>query len=223
VTQDGRKKPRSNEKKLVRCLDKRRRHLLRAGSIERAAHLSIGQVLVLARMGWRERIAPVVEELRAEVRRTRRHGEALFALYQVVNAVEQGTDVTVAAAGALARLARRERTNDSSGADSGAGVSERRSGMEMMQSEQEQELKSERVQEEMAVQKAMAVQEPYLVSLKSERVQEPELFSAGEGSRAISVIELAMSRMIAVTIELQALQAVVTLHGAQGESPGQTS
>ena len=81
-----------------------------------------------------------------------------------------------------------------------------------------QELKSERVQEEMVV---VAEPEPYLVSLKSERVQEPELF--GDGERAISVIELAMSRMIAVTIELQALQAVVTLHGAQGESPGQTS
>jgi hypothetical protein len=217
VTQDGRKKPRSSEKKLVRCLDRRRRHLLRAGSIERAAHLSIGQVLVLARMGWRERIAPVVEELRAEVLRTRRNGEALFALYQVANAVERGADVTEAAAGALARLAQRERMNDSSGANSGAGVSERRSGMEMMQSEQE--LKSERVQEELAV---AAEPEPYLVSLKSERVQEPELFTAGVGDRVTSVIELVMSRMHPVTIELQALQMVVTLHGAQGESPGQT-
>jgi len=85
-------------------LDRARTGFLRAGALVAAAHASIELVLVLAGMGRRDRIQPVIDELRRAVRQVRRHGEALFALYQVTNAVALGTDLDEAAAGALSRL-----------------------------------------------------------------------------------------------------------------------
>jgi hypothetical protein len=89
----------------LQYLDKARRKLLQAGSLEGAAHASIGLVLLLAHLGRHEGIRPVSEELRLAVRHARQHGEALFALYQVTQAVAQGTDLQKATAQALARLA----------------------------------------------------------------------------------------------------------------------
>jgi hypothetical protein len=89
----------------LRYLDRARRRLLQAGALEEAAHLSIGLVLLLAQLGRPEGIREVSEELRLAVRRAGQHGEALFALYQVTNAVARGTDLQEAAAQALTRLA----------------------------------------------------------------------------------------------------------------------
>jgi hypothetical protein len=76
----------------------------------------------------------------------------------------------------------------------------------------EQELKSERVQEE----KRRVVEEPCTVTLKSERVQQPAYLT--EGGRQSSFFELSLSQKQPVTIELLSLQAVITLHGV---NPGQ--
>jgi hypothetical protein len=62
-----------------------------------------------------------------------------------------------------------------------------------------QELKAERVQEEIA----LVAEEPFRISLKAERVQEPAFAT--------------------VTIELPALQTVITLHGTTtgtAQAPG---
>jgi hypothetical protein len=71
-----------------------------------------------------------------------------------------------------------------------------------------QELKSERVQEELMAE----VEEPFWVSLKSERVQEPALAAAGTEAVVTSVYELAFNRMSVVKVQLAEPRAVITLH-----------
>jgi hypothetical protein len=88
----------------VHLLDWERQGFLQAGEVVAAARVSIVLILVLAGMGWNERIREVNEELRGAVRHCRCSGEVLFALYRVSNAVAQGTDLHEAAMGALARL-----------------------------------------------------------------------------------------------------------------------
>jgi hypothetical protein len=78
----------------------------------------------------------------------------------------------------------------------------------------EQELKSERVQEE----KRRVVEEPCTVTLKSERVQKPAYLT--EGSTQSSSFELHLNQKQPVTIELLALQTVITLHGAGPDQAG---
>ena len=105
--------------------------------------------------------ADIVERLRQ--RRPRVHC--------ITNAVARGEDLEAAALAALTRLRRCEQameTNHPSGANEGAGAHERRSSMETQQFVQEQELKAERVQGELA-----AVEETFRISLKAERVQGP--------------------------------------------------
>jgi hypothetical protein len=70
-----------------------------------------------------------------------------------------------------------------------------------------QELKSERVQQE------LIAEEPFRISLKSERVQEE---IAAVGGRAFSLYELSFNQMGVVTIDLPELRAVVTLHAPGG-------
>ena len=72
-----------------------------------------------------------------------------------------------------------------------------------------QELKAERVQEEIA----LAVEEPFRISLKAERVQEPAFATLGAGGPLSSAFELTINQRQPVTIELPALQTVITLHG----------
>ena len=74
-----------------------------------------------------------------------------------------------------------------------------------------QELKAERVQEE------LMAQEPFRIWLKAERIQEPELAAAGAEGTPPSSFELALSQPQAVTIELLSVQAVVTLYGPAGQ------
>jgi hypothetical protein len=71
-----------------------------------------------------------------------------------------------------------------------------------------QELKSERVQEELVA----AVEEPFWISLKSERVQEPALAAAGMEATVASLYELSFNQMSVVTVRLAEPQAVITLH-----------
>jgi hypothetical protein len=68
------------------------------------------------------------------------------------------------------------------------------------------ELKSERVQEEM-----MAADEPLIICLKSERVQEPE--SLVPEVTSSSTYELMVNPCERVTIGLQELQVTITLEG----------
>jgi hypothetical protein len=77
-----------------------------------------------------------------------------------------------------------------------------------------QELKSERVQEE----KRRVVVDPWTVALKSERVQKPAYLT--EGSTQSSSFELHLNQKQPVTIELLALQTVITLHGAGPDQAG---
>jgi len=67
-----------------------------------------------------------------------------------------------------------------------------------------QELKSERVQEE------IALEEAFQISLKSERVQE-ELAPAGAVGRVSTVYELSFNQTRGVVIELQELPAIIHL------------
>jgi hypothetical protein len=80
-----------------------------------------------------------------------------------------------------------------------------------MDAQMVQELKSERVQEE------LAVEDPGRIWLKSERVQEPAVFGgggeSGGGGNVVSFFELSLNRQQAVTIELLSHQVVITLHG----------
>ncbi|HYU35281.1 MAG TPA: hypothetical protein VEW48_24270 [Thermoanaerobaculia bacterium] len=85
-----------------------------------------------------------------------------------------------------------------------------------------QELKAERVQEEMQL--VDVADDPFWVSLKAERVQEPELFAGARGGQLSSTFELTLSQKQPVTIELMALGVTITLHGKQTENnaAGQT-
>ncbi len=78
-----------------------------------------------------------------------------------------------------------------------------------------QELKPESVQEEI-----MAVADPgepdglggpLVISLKAERVQEPESVSSATGARSASFLELAVNPYQKVTVDLQALQVSIIL------------
>ncbi len=82
---------------------------------------------------------------------------------------------------------------------------------------QEQELKAERVQEEL-----MAVEEAYRFALKAERVQEPVAVAASTAVPLISAFELSMNQAQPVTIELHGLQIVITLHGTNAGAAGLT-
>jgi hypothetical protein len=78
-----------------------------------------------------------------------------------------------------------------------------------------QELKSERVQEErVAVGEPDDLKDnlkdPLVISLKSERVQEPAA-SVATGGRTASALELAVNPYQRVTIDLPALQVTITL------------
>ena len=69
-----------------------------------------------------------------------------------------------------------------------------------------QELKSERVQEE------LALEEPFWLSLKSERVQEPALAQAGAGANTSScAYELSLNQTRSMTIELTDPQVFITI------------
>jgi hypothetical protein len=57
------------------------------------------------------------------------------------------------------------------------------------------------------------VEEPFRLSLKAERVQQPELAALGAGVPMSSAFELTINQKQPVTIELPALQVVITLHG----------
>jgi hypothetical protein len=72
-----------------------------------------------------------------------------------------------------------------------------------------QELKSERVQQE------LVLGEPFRISLKSERVQEA-LAPAGAMGKVSAVYELSFNQERAVTIELRELQTVITLSATGG-------
>jgi hypothetical protein len=203
------------EEEAVR-LDGERVRFLRAGALFAATRASIFLAVALARLGRQESIPAVIDDLRRTVRQARRNAEVVFALYYVTNAVARGEDLEEAAAGALARLRRCRRDrfmepNCPSGANDGAGASERRSRMKTQQVVQE--LKSERVQEE------MMAEEPFRVFLKSERVQEPALANAG-GEETSSFLELTLNQQQPVTIALDALQIVITLHGTTAGQAG---
>jgi hypothetical protein len=170
-------------------LDQARRSFLREGELCAATSASIFLVVVLAWAGLEEEIQMVIDELRHAVRSGGRPGEVVFALYYLTNAVARGEHPEEAAVEALIRVRRCERameTNQVSGANEGAGLFERSRSMKTQQivQGQEQELKAERVQEEL-----MAMEEPLS-----------------------SAFELTINQKQPVTIELLALQAVITLH-----------
>jgi hypothetical protein len=73
-----------------------------------------------------------------------------------------------------------------------------------------QELKSERVQQE------LVLEEPFRISLKSERVQE-ELAPAGAVGKVSTFYELSFNQTRAVMVELHELQAVITLFATGGQ------
>jgi hypothetical protein len=79
-----------------------------------------------------------------------------------------------------------------------------------------QELKAERVQEEMVAAEAPL----YRASLKAERVQEPVSVAAGGAGRASSAFELMIHQKEPVKIELLAYQIVITLHGTNAGQAG---
>jgi hypothetical protein len=83
-----------------------------------------------------------------------------------------------------------------------------------------QELKAERVQEEMVavpVRKEMlfvdVADEPVWVSLKAERVQEPTSVAASGKAQHPSEFHVTVSHKQPITIELQERGTVITLHG----------
>ena len=78
-----------------------------------------------------------------------------------------------------------------------------------------QELKAERVQEEM-----VAEMLPVRAWLKAERVQEPVSVAAGGAGRVASAFELMIHQQEPVKIELQAHEIVITLHGTNAGLAG---
>jgi hypothetical protein len=72
-----------------------------------------------------------------------------------------------------------------------------------------QELKSERVQEELAV----ADQEPLVILLKSERVQQPETVTSNAEVVSSSTYELMVNPCERVTIGLEELRVTIYLDG----------
>jgi hypothetical protein len=79
-----------------------------------------------------------------------------------------------------------------------------------------QELKAERVQEEM-----VAAEEPlYRAWLKAERVQEPASVAAGGVGRVSSAFELMIHQQEPVRVELLAHEIVITLHGTNAGLAG---
>ena len=75
-----------------------------------------------------------------------------------------------------------------------------------------QTLKAERVQEEMA---ALGAVEPFRLSLKAERVQEPAVLQAAGGAVSLGY-EISCNQMQGVTVELQEPQIVVHLFTTGG-------
>lgn len=71
-----------------------------------------------------------------------------------------------------------------------------------------QELKSERVQEEL-----LAEEVPLVIWLKSERVQEPGIAPFVAEASSSSIFEMSVNLHQRVTIDLHALQVSITLEG----------
>jgi hypothetical protein len=203
-------------------LDEVRGVFLQAGDLFTATRASIFLVTLLAWTGREEEIPTVVDDLRYAVRAAGRHGELIFALYYLTNAVARGEDLEDSLDEALLRMRRCEeavKTKRLSGANQGAGACERRSSMETQQvvQTQEQELKAERVQEEL-----MMADDPFQVSLKAERVQEPAFAAVGAAVPLTSAFELRVNQEQPVTIELHELRIVITLHGTNAGAAGLT-
>ncbi len=90
---------------------------------------------------------------------------------------------------------------------------------QQMQSEQDpvQELKAERVQEEIAAGLFQIVpEEPFRISLKAERVQEPSSLLASAGGTVSLAYEMSFNQMRAVTVHLEEPQIVVNLFATGG-------
>lgn len=88
-----------------------------------------------------------------------------------------------------------------------------------------QELKSERVQEELVAPAEAPAEElievPFRAWLKSERVQEPTLAAAAEGEgQVFSAFELMIHQQEPMKIELLAHQIVITLNGSNAGLTG---
>ncbi len=75
-----------------------------------------------------------------------------------------------------------------------------------------QELKAERVQEELA---AAAIEMPFQISLKAERVQDPALAMAGTGGVISAAYELSFN-LRSVAIEINPSQINVTVFETGG-------
>ena len=99
-----------------------------------------------------------------------------------------------------------------------------------METQQTQELKAERVQEEMVASAAKPLQipkplqieeEPFRISLKAERVQEPVALqgpvSSVAGGTVSLAYEMSFNRMRAVAIELSEPQIVINLFATGGQ------
>jgi hypothetical protein len=88
-----------------------------------------------------------------------------------------------------------------------------------METQQTQELKSERVQEEM-VPLQIEAEEPFRISLKAERVQEPESLrvpvSIQTGGTVSLAYEMSFNQMREVAIELNEPQIVIHLFATGG-------
>jgi hypothetical protein len=65
----------------------------------------------------------------------------------------------------------------------------------------------------------LIAEEPYRVSLKAERVQEPA-FSGGGAVPLSSGFELTMNQVQPLTIDLLGIQVVITLHGTNAGQAG---
>jgi len=78
-----------------------------------------------------------------------------------------------------------------------------------------QELKAERVQEEMVAELL-----PVRARLKAERVQEPALATTGGEGKVSSAFELMIHQQEPVKIDLQAHEIVITLHGTNAGVAG---
>jgi hypothetical protein len=92
-----------------------------------------------------------------------------------------------------------------------------------METQQTQELKAERVQEEMvaAVAKPLQIaEEPFRISLKAERVQEPASLGAPisnqPGGTVSLAYEVSFNQMRAVTVELDEPQIAIHLFATGG-------
>ena len=73
-----------------------------------------------------------------------------------------------------------------------------------------QELKAERVQGELA-------EEPFRISLKAERVQEPASLLSSEGGPASLAYEMSFNQMRPVTVALEEPQIVISLFATGGQ------